>query len=60
MVHPQGASTVVDSKHTRFEEMQMLFRRLELRPSREELVKSSSLASLNEELKVDFEVLRHS
>ena len=44
-----------DSKIARYEEMQMLFQRLELKPSQEELTKSSSLSSLNDELKVDFE-----
>jgi hypothetical protein len=52
----QGIKTLPNSKTARYEEMQMLFRRLELRPSQEELTKSSSLFSLHEELRVDFEI----
>lgn len=51
----QGINAPPNSKTIRYEEMQILFRRLELKSSQEELTKSSSLTSLNDELKVDFE-----
>jgi hypothetical protein len=52
----QDTPTVAGSKVARFEEMQVLFRTLELKPSLEELTRSSTLTSLNEESAVDFEI----
>lgn len=52
----QGINAHSDSKTARYEEMQLLFRKLELKLSQEELKKSSSLSNLSDELKVDFEI----
>ena len=52
----QGINVPPDSKTARYEEMQLLFQKLELKSSQEELTKASSLSSLSDELKVDFEV----